>query len=227
MTTSFARKMEERAGEIANSWPGYDSDVKCWYNPRCLFEGTAERVVIGINPRLESGTRRGEDHSYLDFECNDQTYNEWIDARWPGNGSDHQAKLHRVFRTLYGVDHWEQVLRSTPCFNVCPLRSESADDIPKWIWSESSDWSQEVLETLRPSTIICNGNAESGKSPWAFLKERFRVRKVRQTKVQVASLKIGKIDRGILNGTDVIGLPQLTRFGNQPLMDALKDVNAA
>lgn len=227
MKTSFARKMEEKAGEIAESWPGYDSDIKCWYNPRCMFEGTAERVFIGINPRLEPSTRRGEDHSYLDFECSRQTYNEWIDARWPGSGSDHQAKLQRVFKTLYGVNGWEQMLRSTPCFNVSPLRTENADDIPDWTWRQSKDWCQEVIESLRPATIICNGSAESGKSPWAFLKERFHVRKARQTKVQVAYLKIGKIEHGLLNGTDVIGLPQLTRFGNRPLLDALSDVNVA
>lgn len=76
MTMSFARRMERKAHGIAKLWPDYDSDIKCWYNPRCMFEGTAERVFIGNHTKLEPETRLGEDHSYFDFPCGEKTYNE-------------------------------------------------------------------------------------------------------------------------------------------------------
>ena len=237
MTTSFARKMERKAHDIAESWPGYDSDIKCWYNPRCMFEGTAERVFIGINPRLEPSTQQGEDHSYLDYECNDRTYNEWIDGRWPGSGSEHQSKVRDAFKALYGDDAWERVLRDTPCFNVCPLRTKSPTDISDSLWEQYVSWSHDITLYLKPSTIICNGNSEDygdqlGKSPWNAVRTKFAVQRIaehpyvvvdrRTGKKQCVKLKVGKMLDGELTGTNVIGLPQLTRFGEPQLYEFLR-----
>ena len=227
MSMSRVLELEEQAKNIAAKWPGYDSDVKCWYNPRCLFEQQADRVFIGINPRDEPESRYGEDHSYLDFDCGGEVYNEWIDGNWPGSGTDHQNKVRRVYETLYGRADWEDKLRATPSFNVCPLRTHGAQDIPERVWAESLSWCRDVLIHLRPKTIICNGSQESGKSPWAAIKSVFTISETRRTKVQTAYLKIGKINSGPLAGTDVVGLPQLTRFGNRPLMHALRDVDVA
>ena len=239
MTTSFARRMERKAHDIAELWPDYDSDIKCWYNPRCMFEGTAERVFIGINPRLERSTQHGEDRSYLDFECNDGAYNDWIDGRWPGSGSEHQTKVRDVFKALYGDDAWERVLRDTPCFNVCPLRTKSPKDISDSVWKEYVSWSHEIILHLKPSTIICNGNSEDyggqlGKSPWNAVRTKFNVEPISEDpfvvvnrhndEEQCVRLKRGQVTSGDLTGADVIGMPQLTRFGELPLYELLKQL---
>ena len=237
MTTSFARRMERKAHDIAELWPDYDSDIKCWYNPRCMFEGTAERVFIGINPRLEPSTQQGEDHSYLDYECTDTTYNEWIDGKWPGSGRDHQSRVKEVFENLYGEEVWESVLRDTPCFNVCPLRTNSPNDIPDYLWRDFVSWAREIVLKLEPSTILCNGNSEDyydrlGKSPWNAMITKFTVQRIaehpyvvvdrRTGKKQCVKLKVGKMLDGELTGTNVIGLPQLTRFGEPQLYEFLR-----
>lgn len=161
------------------------SNIKPWYNPRWMFQPRprgVERVFVGINPAgnpntpgpvngLQCGNGRC-DHdrlSYYDAEPCDRPYNDWLDARcWPGRGPHHQKRTRRVFKNLYRK-RWEQRLRQTSCFNVCPLRTESADDIPDCVWHKSVAWFLEVLENLSPRTIICNGSGKSGKSPWAVI----------------------------------------------------------
>ena len=102
-------------------------------------------------------------------------------------------------------------MRATPCFNVCPLRTKGAVDIPTPVWKQSLLWFEKVLGNLHPELIICDSFAESGKSPWATLKGKYGFDLMnptiggKPTYLKLASLRIGP-----LSGTPVIGLPLLT-----------------
>ena len=220
-------QLEAQARAIADHWPDYDADFKYWYNPRCLFESPAKRVFVGINPRREGDSWKKENHAYLDYGCDGKIHNEWIDGEWAGEGPEHQRLARVVFEELYGCENWESKLRRTPCFNVMPLRSRGANDIRDKAWSKAVDWFKDVLLHLKPKTIICNGNSEGyrgkpGKSPWVAVRSEFDVETLcrmpytanqGQNDREVA-VKVDRITNGALEGTIVLGLPQLTWFGS-------------
>lgn len=209
MSRGAVLELEKQAGDIRGLWPSYDSDVKCWYNPRFLFDQQAQRVLVGINPRDEPESRYGEDHSYLNHAPTPMPYTEWIDGRWPGRGAQHQRKVQRVFRYLYGNGEWERKLRTTPSFNVCPLRTHDAGDIPANVWEASVDWFILVLAYLKPKTIICNSSSTSGRSPWAVINDRLYIADPRQLPDQGrADLRWGTINGLVEGGTTVIGFNQ-------------------
>lgn len=239
MSRDKVLELEAQARAIADHWPDYDADFKYWYNPRCLFEKPAKRVFVGINPRREGDSWKKENLAYLNYGCEGKIHNEWIDGEWEGNGPEHQRLARVVFEELYGRDDWESKLRRTPCFNVMPLRSEGVHDIPFRAWCKAVDWFIEVLNQLKPQTIICNGNSEDsrngpGMSPWAAVQSEFQAEEVARMpyfvtqfnrKRQKVTLKVDEITNGPLKGTKVVGLPQLTRFGADRPPEFLESLN--
>ena len=233
MSRTKVLDLEAQARAIADHWPGYDADFKYWYNPRCMFENPVERVFAGVNPRLEGDSWKNESLAYLNYECVGQIHNEWIDGDWQGDGPKHQDLVQIAFEELYGRAHGVSVLRKTPCFNVLPLRSQSTYDTPLEAWCKAADWFATVLNHLRPRTIICNGNSEDyndepGKSPWGAIMREFKVELIRRMPYiagypaagpeclrgePIVTVKVGQVTEGHLEGSTVIGLPQLTRFG--------------
>ena len=228
MSRAKVCQLEAQARAIANHWPGYDADFKYWYNPRCLFQSPAKRVFVGINPRREGDSWKKENLAYLNYGCEGKIHNEWIDGEWEGDGTKHQELVQVAFEELYGKADGITKLRQTPCFNVLPLRSPDADGIPFRAWCKAIDWFVEVLMHLKPKTIICNGNSEDfrgkpGKSPWAAVRSEFRAEEMdrmpyiaNQGKYneQKVAVKVDRINDGGLEGTMVVGLPQLTWFGS-------------
>ena len=233
----------------ASSWKrtvnrhGFDySNIKPWYNPRWMFEpqpSGVDSVFIGINPggkperpgpasapKCGDNTCSHDRQSYYDDCPSDAPYNDWLDARcWQGNGKLHQQSVKRVFSTLFDVENPENMMRSTPFFNVCPLRTEDASQIPDCVWKESLAWCKSVLDQLQPRLIICDGNTEPGKtywsmlksrSPWAMLKMEYKLERIRCEKLGKTniSLKFGEATVAPLEGTKVLALPHLSRYGH-------------
>ena len=228
MTYDTAREWEreaERIGEMmvrksGGAWKLEKcgcKNVKPLYNPRWMFEPRDEgvkRVFVGIHPAGDpynplADNPNGDMLEYLDDCPSDRPHNQWIDGDWGGKGPDHQDKVEEVFKSLYGDDGWKRELRATPSFNVCPLRSKGAADLPKEVWDDSVEWFLRVLVHLRPMTIICNSSADSGRSPWVEIKTRFGIESVeRRPKIGTASLKWGTVSGLSAGGTLVIGVNQ-------------------
>ena len=245
----IARTMEACS---ASSWRrtvkryGFDySNIKPWYNPRWMFEPRTDRVdcvFIGINPggkperpgpasapKCGDNTCSHDRQSYYDDCPSDAPYNDWLDARcWQGNGKLHQRRVWQVFTSLFGSEEAETVMRATPCFNVCPLRTKGEKEIPTHVWNRSVVWFECVLGNLLPRLIICDSFAEVGKSPWATLKKMYGFNPMNPTigdeptYVKLASLRVGP-----LSGTPVIGLPLLSGMAFRSViiqeLEALRD----
>ena len=225
---------------------GFDySNIKPWYNPRWMFEPRTDRVdcvFIGINPGGKperpgpaSARECGDDPcdhdklSYYDQEPKEVPYNDWLDAKcWQGSGRTHQGRVRQVFTSLFGSQEAETTMRATPCFNVCPLRTRGAGEIPDCVWEQSLAWFESVLGNLRPRLIICDSFAESGKSPWATLKKMYGFDQINPTiggdptYIKLASLRFGSLSR-----TPVIGLPTLTsRHFRKAIFSELEELGA-
>ena len=224
-THQFAIKMEQEANNIAIPFQDSIHGVKPWYTAARLFNQSAERVFVGINPggdeRSNSQENIGKGAAY-----NDPDFNAWLDERWQSNkppGEDiHQLRAQRVFKILYG-DDWEKVFRNTPCFNVTPFRTPNINQLPQEAWEASIPWFQQVLEHVNPKLIICNGNGE-GRSPWSVLDESYTLGDKDKIHIKgVSSIKQGVIQSAPLKDTKILALPHLSRFGNRDLFAELEN----
>ena len=210
-------------------------NMQPWYSTPCLFESPADRVFLAVNP---GGAPSPKDPCYSaiahdcdESGCRHRRFNRWLDERWAGEPAGmrrNQVAVRRAFEALYGEREGEHTLRNTPCFEVCPLRTSRAKDLPKEVWWHSIEWCKAVLEQLRPKAIICNGNSE-GRSPWAAVCSMYEV-EIRGCKRLLAkgSLKWGRIANGSLVGCSVIGVPHLSyvnKFGGSRVYDALRDLS--
>ena len=151
-------------------------NFKPWYSPRWMFDemqSSSGRLLIGTNPggdpALPDDTTGPIYEQLLDSP---RRHNAFLDESWngqPKGESDLQCSVRKVFKRLYGESRGDDELRRTACFNVSPIRSKRANDLPKGAWPASVKWFKEVVKQLRPHTIICIGSAKSGKSPWVAL----------------------------------------------------------
>lgn len=245
---SFTFKMEVRALELAKlmcrqcpKWEHLYTDgcnVRPWFSSTSLFEKSAQRVFLATNPggladsnlknlRLEPGAY---DCGESDPDRTASPHNCWLDDVWAGSppGRDkRQVPVQRAFEALYG-SKWESILRNTPSFEVCPLRTANVNDLPEEVWSASIDWCRDVLEKIHPDTVITNGNGV-GKSPWQAIKQMYGIqvlKKVPVNKNKSGSLKVGKLTSGKLKGAKIVGMPHLSQpqFRTPRLYEALRCV---
>lgn len=229
MATGFVEKMEAQAREfikelicekeLSGKLYGGDLNFKPWYSPRGLIDDVVvrvDRVLIGINP---GGCPSKPDHTTEERRWEDaldpsRPFNAYLDESWgdchPG-ASPLQRSVQKVFKTLYG-DQWEPMLRRTVCLNVCPIRTSKAEDIPVLAWKHSIGWTKAVLNELMPSTIICIGNVDSGRSAWAMLKSEYKPRRICREKIgdSKISLKSGEAGVKPFERTRMLALPHLT-----------------
>lgn len=192
--------------------------VKPWYCSASLIERGAEVAFIGANPGGKSQSEADDSRlGILERPYNGESlYNAWLDdTHWEGDRG-HQQRVAAAFEILFG-SNGRDILRKAACFNVVPLRSSGIKDMSTRTWNNGVDWVSDVLEHVRPSTIICNGNG-SGRSAWSALSgSRFGIEVIEEPTVyHNFRLKRGRIRRGTLSGSDVIGLPHLARMRSIP-----------
>ena len=220
--------MEREAKRTARRFTDDIYGIKPWYSYAGLFDGPATRVFVGAQPG--GGPESQElDRQYriLEHVYTDTGYNSWLDEIWEGasvrGATAQQGRARRVFKSMYGNDDWEQVLRKTPCFNVAPFRTPRTDDLPEPAWEYAQDWFQRVLENLRPRLIICNGNG-GGRSPWTVVEELYSIQSDEPIAVQgrAASLKVGTLVTGPMAEAKIVGLPNISRFGPRQLFSRLE-----
>ena len=243
MTTTFAERMEQRALGVADVMarvrPGLahlyagGRNVVPWFSAPCMFERTAVRVFLatnpGGNPDAHPWTYSSEGHVCGMNECADGPRNRWLDEEWgkPAGQSHNQVAVKRAFDALYGDGLGEQVLRDTPCFEVCPLRTHRAGDIPSAVWDASVPWCQEVLEHLQPKTIISNGNREGTLSAWSAVQRMYRFERMGERRLfGSAALKWGRVTSGPLRDAILVGMPHVSRHRGRPLYRALRELSA-
>lgn len=210
-------------------------NMQPWYSAPCLFESPADRVFLAVNPG-GAPSREYEPYSATAHDCDESgcrhgRFNAWLDQSWGGEPAGmrrNQVAVLKAFQALYGEREGETTLRDTPCFEVCPLRTSKAKDLPEIVWRHSIEWCGAVLEQLRPKAIICNGNSE-GRSPWAAVCSMYEVKtRGRKHLLAKGSLKWGRIAKGSLVGCSVIGVPHLSyvnQFGGSRVYDALRDLS--
>jgi len=250
MATSFARKMGRKAHGIAGLMQRESrkpwqpevrgrSNIKPFYSPYRLIEPRPEgieRMLIGVNPggdpkRPDTTTGPG----YMDFLESIEPLNSFLDESWNGRGpgeANMQIGVANVFKSLYGDDEWEATLRSTSTFNVCPLRTRYARDIPQPVRNESTRWCVDMLVRLRPRAIICfaifdRRGKPAPRSPWHVIDERFRINLTHEEDVTPdgpdkwpAFVLGGGIEGNELHGCEVVGIPHVSRNWNNQLMFA-------
>ena len=232
MATGFAEDMNRDAVEIGRlmeketkgklGWkrhPYRQDNVKTWYNRPEAFESRADRVFLGIHPAgdpFDPKAPAGHCCKRQDWHDDDGHYSYWICEDWSHakNGTRHQGYVLKAFRLIYGKGG-KGLLHATPSFNVCPIRTSEVKDIPMPVWRRSVSWAKTVLDEVEPSTIICNGNAESGRSPWAMLKREYGLQYTKYYALGDTnrSLKFGVAKDKPLNGTKVLALPHLSYHG--------------
>lgn len=240
---AFAIEMEGEARRLAKmmesakrgAWKA-EGNVKPWYNPRWMFNQGAERVFLGINPGGDPGNPDGTAERHVcadpDSHGEDGAYNSWLCEYWGARArsgsrkpNPHQAAVWLAFEALYGETEWEDALKRAPTFNVCPLRTRGAWDIPPNVWESSSAWCNRVIHELRPTTIICNGNGET--SPWSVLHKTGNLESTAPARIS----KSTNLKRGIYTHneaeSDVIGIPSLSRFASTKLYEELSEVKPA
>lgn len=241
MATGFAEVMDGEASEIGclmekesgTGWkrkPYRQDNVKTWYNRPGMFESRAKRVFLGVHPAGEwcdANAPEGHLCRCPEWHEGDGQYNYWICEDWShaNNGTRHQQHAQAAFKHIYGEDGIN-LLRETPSFNVCPIRTPTATpkDIPLTVWRRSEMWAKDVLDIVRPSTIICNGSSESVRSAWTMLKKKYGLCEIDREKLGGnASLKFGVGKVKPLKGTKVLALPHLSYHGGwSSLRDSLK-----
>ena len=240
--TTFAHRMETRAlgigdvmrrarPQLAHLYADGRNAVP-WFSAPCMFEGPAERVFLATNPGGDPENYRWRlrprDYDCERDGCVDGPRNRWLDEEWgkPAGQSHNQVAVKRAFDALYGDGLGAHVLRDTPCFEVCPLRTHKAGDIPGAVWDASVVWCQEVMEQLRPKTIISNGNGESTHSAWVAVQQMYQFERMGERRLfGSASLKWGHVTDGPLSGAVLIGMPHLSRMRGRPLYNALRDLS--
>ena len=223
MATGFAKMMEDDAVGFINKltcdevldrglYSG-NRNFKPWYSPRGLIDnavGGVDRVLIGVNP---GGTPGDPDRTTVDRrwerEMNpNKPFNAFLDESWEGcpeGESPLQIGVRNVFEALY-VEQWEVTLRNTACFNVCPARSRNSRRIHRLLWDESVKWFGRVINDLKPTTMICNGNG-LWRSPWSVLRV---VQLWSEPLTETAYLKFGTATLSDGHVAFVIGIPHLT-----------------
>ena len=220
----FLEKMDAKAKRIEDKLGNQDHWAKPFYSDLHVFEPGVRRVFIGLNP---GGDRKSKKYYKADRSAKKirsgklPYFNAYIDEKWgdsegaSGRGQDHlQIAAKRVFKTLYG-DDWESTLRNTPCFNLLPVCSKGSED-QKFdrIWAYGVDWGIELLEYLKPQSIILYGNGQTDKSVWYALKQkRGLIKTDAPIDLRPKTFKIytGVVQRRTLKGVPVIGLPHLSR----------------
>lgn len=222
--------MERKAHDIAELFrPTPASEmrihgIKCWYSAAELFVEGAKRVFVGINPgggeEADSTPDKSEIHRQASYK--DPRFNAWLDESW-GTPPKHQRAAKRVFRILY-KENWQEVFRTTPCFNVSPFRTPNINQLPEEAWRESESWFKQVMEHLKPKYVICDGNGEE-RSPWSALCNTYSVGETIQKRIQRnIYLKQGVIRSAPLTDTRIIALPHLSRFGSANLYRQLQRI---
>lgn len=239
MATSFARKMEERAGEIAtlmesesrvdDGVPDWHrevngrSNVKPFYSPIANLSADSCRVVFiadnpGGNPRNPDATTGPEYERFLNAPLGE--YNAFIHEKW-GRHAEGQAPMQHavqhVFQVVFGAANWYRALTRSVCLNVCPLRTQKVNHVPCAVWVRCEAWSNRILDVVKPELILCCGNSDDyqgaiGKSPWASLRRRidFGGNSVEQWSQDGVILKHGKFNAGSLRGVSVVGMRHLS-----------------
>ncbi len=243
ISEAFAIEMEGEARRLARmmesakrgAWNA-EGNVKPWYNPRWMFNRGAERIFLGINPGGDPGNPDGTAEIHMcadpDSHCEDGAYNSWLCEYWGAETrsgarkpNPHQAAVWLAFKALFGATEWEDVLKRTPTFNVCPLRTLGIRNIPRNVWESSKTWCKKVIHELQPEMIICNGNGRNSKSPWSVIEES-GMRVLQDIPLTDDGIKL---KRGVYtyNGvcSDVIGMPSLSRFASTKLYVELSKLN--
>ena len=212
---------------------------KCWYCDARLIEDGAKLAFIGVNP---TGDQHDAAHDkkerYLDapYEKRDPLWNAWLDEEWPDGNPYHpyRERVHRIFQAMCGPG-WEQVLRSTACFNVCPFRTVQTGHLPPSLWSSSTERFGKALIPVAPEFIICDGNGPS-RSPWAVLKGRYGMEIVRDRKAHPKEkgsrrVKEGRLKKAPFAGARVLGVPSLSRrhaslWESEELLSLIRDIGS-
>ena len=225
MSHEFATQMECAADDLARDFKTRIDGVKPWYSYAGLFDGHAARVFVGLNPGGSSQSMK-LDKKYRKAVYEDPLHCSWLDEPWernaqggPGKGP-HQKRVRKAFKAMYGKD-WEDVLRSTPCFNVVPFRTSSGAELPPGVWEVAQPWFRKVLRHLRPRLIICNGSGETRPHPrdpsrrvgsaWSALKEFNTVKSPKRIRTADKGwIKYGEVISGPMEGTYVVALPHLS-----------------
>ena len=199
-----------RLGWLDKNVFGDNRNFKPWYSHRSLFQEGITRVYIGIAP---GGDPRFPDNTTgrrYQIRLAGDRYNAYLDEKWRGSAvgnSPLQRQTRRVFRELYGEWDGDVELRRTACFNVCPVRTGESSIIRNDLWRKSVEWCRQVVDDLKPTTIICNGSGWRGRSPWAALEA------TEEWSAPVsgsAYLKYGFVKLDDSQPAQVIGLPHLT-----------------
>ena len=221
MSFEFAHQLEDEAERAARRFENHIYGIKPWYSYAGLLEGPTTRVFVGAQPGGRGQSQElDREHRHLERVYTDPGYNSWLDDIWECEKT--QERAHRAFKAMYGND-WEQVLRDTSCFNVAPFRAHSTEDLLGPAWEYAQGWFQRVLEQVKPSLIICNGNG-GGRSPWTSIDRLYSIDSGTPILVQgrAASLKDGTVVSGPIAGARIVGLPNLSRFGPAQLFRELE-----
>ena len=229
--TGFAVEMERKAREFIDrliaervlSGDLYrdDRNFKPWYSPRGVIDegvGGVGCVLIGVNPGGCPGEHdpTTNERRWERSMDDDHPFNAYIDEKWERKKMGEaplQRAVQKVFKALYRDERKSKLkLRNTVCFNVCPIRTHDTSCIPEGLWKESVDWCLEVLERLKPKHVICIGNGEETKSPWAAMKRKNGFKELHEPswKIGKVRLKYGEFNTETLARTSVIGLRHLS-----------------
>ena len=239
MTTSFARRMERKAHDIAelmesvtraddrvpiwNREVNGRSNVKPFYSPLANLNKDSCRVVLigdnpGGNPKPPDDTTGPRYEQFLEMPRGE--YNAFVHEKWGQHKegmAPMQLAVQQVFQVLFGAARWYKELLNSVSFNVCPLRTRKTDDIPCAVWVRCEAWPNRILDVLEPELILCCGNSDDykgniGNSPWAMMRRRldFDEDSVDGWTSKGISLKRGRFDTGPLRGASVVGMRHLS-----------------
>ena len=180
----FLKEMEAKAKRLAEKLNSQDHWAKPYYSDVNTFKPGVRRIFVGINSkgnRYSFKYDKQQDNRRRLWSGNRPLHNAYLDECWgdgpsgtePKGQSPLQIATQRVFKAVYGAS-WKRKLRNSPCFNLIPVSSNGTKD-PKLsdIWDEGVEWSIELIEYLKPESIILYGNAKTGKSVWAALNDKY------------------------------------------------------
>ena len=221
----FLEKMAGKAKRIEDKLGNQDHWAKPFYSDLQVFEPGVPRVFIGLNPGGDGGSKQyyKADRSAKKIRSGDVPYfNAYLDENW-GNSTRRpsgrgqaplQIAAQRVFGSMYG-SNWENTLRNTPCFNLVPVCTNNSEN-PNLnrIWDDGVEWGIELLEYLKPQSIILYANKQSGKSVWRALEQKRGLIKTDapiDLRPKTFRIYTGVVQRGTLRDVPVIGLPHLSR----------------
>ena len=227
--SDFTTRMEAQALGIRDLRDGmisrryehfsYNDEIAPWYNPACLFKPGTRRVLIAPRP-FGFGYRPPmpyvpDDHDCKAMGCDERVMNELIDYSWGCRAPGHdlrQIYARLLFVELYGIDGWEATLRGTPCFNLYPIRDYDLNELPGEVWDATIEWCKEVLDHLRPKTIICIGT-DGRRTPWTALDRMLGLRQVGSRPISGSLvIKTATVYRSSLFAAEVIAFPDTTSY---------------